>query len=289
MAHARSARCGGRSRLFALAAAMLAGACGGAQEPAPRATQPMPRRPSILLVTLDTTRADAIGPEASGVETPAFNALAARGLRFRQAYATVPETLPSHASMMTGLYPAGHGVHENARYLAAEHPVARRAARSRPAIARPPSSPASSWRAASASPAGSTSTTTSCRRGEPSGRARETTDRALALPGRGSARGPLFLWVHYFDPHAPYAPPEPFRSRYARQPYLGEVAAMDEQLGRLVRGLRAAGAGAGRDRRRRATTARGSATTARPSTGTSSTSRRCTCPCCSSGRASRRA
>ena len=68
-------------------------------------------RPSILLVTLDTTRADAIGPDAHGVETPAFNAFAARGRRFTQAYATVPETLPSHTSMMTGLYPAGHGVH----------------------------------------------------------------------------------------------------------------------------------------------------------------------------------
>jgi arylsulfatase A-like enzyme len=68
------------------------GAAGG-----PPAAAPFPR-PSILLVTLDTTRADAIGPEAKGVETPAFNALAARGRRFRQAYATVPETLPSHAS-----------------------------------------------------------------------------------------------------------------------------------------------------------------------------------------------
>jgi choline-sulfatase len=80
-------------------------------------------RPSILLVTLDTTRADAIGPEAAGVQTPSFNAIAARGLRFRQAYATVPETLPSHASIMTGLYAAGHGIHENARFLSASHPV----------------------------------------------------------------------------------------------------------------------------------------------------------------------
>ena len=86
----------------------------GQQPPAPAA------RPSILLVTLDTTRADAIGPGAQGIETPAFNALAARGRRFRQAYATVPETLPSHSSMMTGLYPAGHGVHENARFLGAD-------------------------------------------------------------------------------------------------------------------------------------------------------------------------
>src|SRR6266496_1255075 len=64
-----------------------------------------------------------IGPEATGIDTPAFSELAARGCRFRQAYATVPETLPSHASMMTGLYPAGHGVHENARYLSGGRPV----------------------------------------------------------------------------------------------------------------------------------------------------------------------
>ncbi|MDQ2978655.1 MAG: alkaline phosphatase family protein, partial [Acidobacteriota bacterium] len=103
---------------------MLFGACGKAPEKEPvsggaaatRAPARPRQRPSILLVTLDTTRADAIGPEARDVQTPAFDALAARGLRYRQAYATVPETLPSHASMMTGLYPAGHGVHENARY-----------------------------------------------------------------------------------------------------------------------------------------------------------------------------
>jgi arylsulfatase A-like enzyme len=80
-------------------------------------------RPSILLVTLDTTRADAIGPDANGITTPSFNALAARGRRFRQAYATAPETLPSHSSIMTGLYPAGHGIHENARTLPDTHPV----------------------------------------------------------------------------------------------------------------------------------------------------------------------
>src|SRR5215212_10680143 len=80
-------------------------------------TQPVVR-PSILLVTLDTTRADAIGPD-----TPSFNALAARGRRFTQAYATVPQTLPSHTSMLTGMYPGGHGLHENARYLGASQPL----------------------------------------------------------------------------------------------------------------------------------------------------------------------
>ena len=102
----------------------LSAGCGGAGEK----TAGVPAsKPSILLITLDTTRADAIGPEASGVETPAFNALAARGRRFRQAYATVPETLPSHISMMTGLYP---GRARRAR---------ERAARSQPCIRSPPS------------------------------------------------------------------------------------------------------------------------------------------------------
>ena len=73
--------------------------------------------------------------------------------------------------------------------------------------------------------------------------AAQTTDRALALlkesgaasPGAMSASAaPLFVWVHYFDPHTPYAPAEPYRAQYAKQPYLGEVAAMDAQLGRLA-------------------------------------------------------
>jgi choline-sulfatase len=183
-------------------------------------------------VTLDTTRADAIGPEARGIDTPAFDALAGRGRRFRQAYTTVPETLPSHSSMLTGLYPAGHGVHENARYLSRDRPVL--AERLREA----------GYRTAAFVSSFVLARRFGLARGFdvyddelPAGRAertaRETTDRALAYLDRRSPQ-PLLLWVHYFDPHAPYTPPEPFRSRYPKAPYLGEVAAMDEQLGRLV-------------------------------------------------------
>jgi choline-sulfatase len=207
---------------------LLAG-CARTEKPASVAAA----RPSILLVTLDTTRADAIGPEAVGIETPGFDSLASRGRRFRQAYATVPETLPSHCSMMTGLYPAGHGVHENARYLAADHPVlAERLRQAGYRTAAFVSSFALARRFGLARgfpvydddlPAGQAERT-----------ARETTERALAYLDRESRR-PLFLWVHYYDPHHPYIPPEPFRSRYRKNPYLGEVAAMDEQLGRLVR------------------------------------------------------
>jgi choline-sulfatase len=189
-------------------------------------------RPSILLVTLDTTRADAIGPDALGVETPSFDALAARGQRFRQAYATVPETLPSHTSMMTGLYPAGHGVHENARHLSERHVVL-----------------AERLREAGYRTSAFVSTFTLAHRFglargfdlydddlPPSASERPssaTTDAAIAQMSAGAGR-PLFMWVHYYDPHYPYAPPEPFRTKYAARPYLGEIAEMDLQLGRLV-------------------------------------------------------
>jgi choline-sulfatase len=229
-------------RALALSAALLLSACGPgrATDPAAGSATPAPR-PSILLVTLDTTRADAIGPEAAGVETPEFNALAARGRRFRQAYATVPETLPSHASMMTGLYPAGHGVHQNARSLGRVHPVL--AERLRGAGYRTVALVSSFVLARRFGLARGFDvyddglTAGSAERG-----AWETTERALAILG-GQTGPPLFLWVHYFDPHAPYTPPEPFRSRFAAKPYLGEIAAMDAQLGRLARAFEQRAAG----------------------------------------------
>jgi len=228
-------RHGGRTarivQALALAGAAFLGACGKA--PAPDASAARPAgRPSILLVTLDTTRADSIGPEAKGVETPAFDAVAARGVRFRQAYATAPETLPAHSSIMTGLYPAGHGVHENARFLSADHPVL--AARLHDA----------GYRTAAFVSAFVLARRFGLARGfdlydddMPAGRAertsRKTTDAALAALA-AEPDEPLFFWVHYYDPHAPYDPPEPYRARYAAHPYLGEIAAMDAQLGRLV-------------------------------------------------------
>ena len=222
----------GWRRALALAAAMLIGGCGTRPEPASKTGGGPSVRPSILLVTLDTTRADAIGPEAVGITTPAFNALAVRGLRFRQAYTTVPETLPSHVAMMTGLYPAGHGIHENGRYLARTQPVvAERLQQAGYRTAAFVSSFILARRFGLArgfdvyddeQPAGQSEST-----------ARETTDAVLAQLAQASPR-PLFLWVHYFDPHYPYEPPDPFRRQFSGKPYLGEVASMDAQLGRLV-------------------------------------------------------
>ena len=216
-----------------IAAAMLSAACGTSQTPQ-QAGPPSARvLPSILLVTLDTTRADAIGPDAVGIETPAFNAVAAKGKRFRQAYAAVPETLPSHASMMTGLYPAGHAIHENGRTVSSSQPLLAEQLRK------------AGYRTAAFVSSFILSRRFGLARGFdrydddlPAGReermAAATTDAALALLGGQPSTQPLFLWVHYFDPHAPYTPPEPFRTTYAKSPYLGEVASMDAQLGRLV-------------------------------------------------------
>lgn len=171
--------------------------------------------PHILLVTLDTTRADAIG-----ANTPSFNALAKRSRDFRYAYATAPQTLPSHSSMLTGLYPGGHRVHENARYLDAQYPLV-----------------AEKLQAAGYRTAAFVSAFPLARRfglargfetyddqsdaGQSERKAEATTDRALAWLGR--AQGPVFLWVHYYDPHFPYVPS-----------YAEEIKTMDAQLGRLL-------------------------------------------------------
>ncbi len=194
-------------------------------------TETPARRPSILLVTLDTTRYDAVGPDAKGVKTPSFDALVARGERFRWAYTPVPQTLPAHASMLTGLYPAGHGVHENSRQLAEDRPLVSERLKSE------------GYRTAAFVSSFAVARRFGLARGfdiydddfgdRVERSAGETSNRAIAYLSEKSD-APLFLWVHYYDPHWPYAPPEPFRARYAAQPYYGEIAYMDQQLGGLI-------------------------------------------------------
>ncbi len=219
-------------RLATLIASLaVASACDGSGRSTSESASRPAVMPSILLVTLDTTRADAIGPDARGLDTPGFNALVARGRRFRQAYATAPETLPSHSSMMTGLYPGGHGVHENARYLAGTHPVL--AARLKDAGYRTAAFVSSFILSRRFGLARGFDVYDDLLAGAQVERtSRETTDAALAYLGQASTQ-PLFLWVHYFDPHTPYTPPDGAARADARSRYLGEVAEMDRQLARL--------------------------------------------------------
>ena len=217
---------------------ILALAVAGCSPTSPVLTEPPPTHPAILLVTLDTTRADALGFENDKVRTPHLEALAARGVRFSQAYTTVPTTLPAHASIMTGLYPADHGIHENARTLANHHTLLGDLLRQRGystaafVSALPLSSQFGLARAFDHYDDDFGASSASGHAAERS--AGETTERALDYLNRQPSTKPLFLWVHYFDPHEPYAPPEPFRSQYPEDPYLGEIAYMDQELGRLL-------------------------------------------------------
>lgn len=215
--------------------ALLVAACSqesSGPETAPGTTKPpKPEQPSILLVTLDTTRADRLGIETDLVDTPHLEALAERGVYFEQAYSVTPTTLPSHTSMLTGLYPADHRVRENGRQVDKKLELLPTLLKGRgyDTAAFVSGFPLASefglsrgfdhYDDAFVSDAAERSAT-------------DTTELAVAwLKGKAS---PLFMWVHYFDPHEPYQPPEPFRLQYPGEPYLGEIAYMDRELGRLV-------------------------------------------------------
>jgi choline-sulfatase len=189
-------------------------------------------RPSILLVSLDTTRADCVGYETDAVETPVLDGLAARGTRFSQAWTTVPMTLPAHTSMLTGLYPSEHGIHENSRFLRDDRTLlAERLRDAGYATAAFVSGYPLKRRFGLAR--GFDHYDDEMGEGNSERSAAATTDRALSYL-ESNPQAPVFIWVHYFDPHDPYAPPEPFRSQYPSSPYLGEIAYMDRELGRLI-------------------------------------------------------
>jgi choline-sulfatase len=210
-------------------------------EQSPPMTEVEKTQPSILLVTLDTTRADSMGFESDAVETPTLDALAARGARFSQAWTTVPMTLPAHTSMLTGLYPSEHGIRENSRFLDDDRTLlAERLQDAGYATAAFVSGYPLKRRFGLAR--GFEHYDDDMGKGNAERAAGPTTQRALEYL-EAKARGPVFVWVHYFDPHDPYVPPEPYRSRYPSSPYLGEIAYMDQELGRLVEAFEARNAG----------------------------------------------
>ena len=220
---------------------VAAAACGRAQPAA------APARPNVLLVTIDTFRADRVG---TGV-APAIDRLAASGLRFTTARTTVPLTLPAHASIHTGLLPPAHGVRENGAPLGGTYPtlgrmlgeagydtaafvgafVLDRRFGLSPGFAtyddQIPRDPAATERLEAERPAAA------------------VVDRAIAwLAARPAPNpqppAPFLLWIHLYDPHAPYEAPAEYRAR-AATPYDAEIAYADAQLARLLERLRAQG------------------------------------------------
>ncbi|MGZ5475799.1 MAG: sulfatase, partial [Thermoanaerobaculia bacterium] len=197
--------------------------------------------PDVILITIDTLRADALGFAGNTrLRTPFLDNLAARGIVFTNAHAHNVVTLPSHANILTGLYPYQHGIRDNAGFrLDARHPTLG-------AMMKPPGYTTAAF--VSAFPLDS-------RFGLNAGfdvyddRYREASDPldfvvqerpaaetlAAAQKWYDSAAGKKkFLWIHLFDPHAPYDPPSPWREQYRDAPYLGEVAYVDDQLGRFL-------------------------------------------------------
>ncbi len=194
---------------------------------------------NVLLITIDTLRADALGSYGGRARTPNLDRLASAGVRFTFAHAHAVVTLPSHASILTGRYPFDHGVRDNAGFrldnkagTLAEMAKAKGMATGAFVGAFPLDrqfglaqgfdvyddligrSQAGSDFAFSERPAG------------------DVVARARAWIA--AQQGPWLAWVHVFDPHSPYAPPPPYAAEYARDPYAGEVAYTDSALGPLL-------------------------------------------------------
>jgi arylsulfatase A-like enzyme/Tfp pilus assembly protein PilF len=177
--------------------------------------------------------------------TPVLDALAARGIRFESAASTVPLTGPSHATLLTGLYPPQHGVRDNVVFVL--DPGRRTLAEilkdagyeTAAFVAAYPVAAAFGFRQGFSvfrekfkdSPVPGAGAQR---------RADDVADDVLSwLPTRG--KGPFFAWVHFYDPHAPYDPPEPFAREFEGHAYDGEVAFADHHLGRILEALAAAG------------------------------------------------
>jgi choline-sulfatase len=205
-----------------------------------------PARPSVLLVTIDTLRADHVGAYGhTTAATPALDGLAAHGVRFANAHAAAPLTGPSHASILTGEYPPVHGVRENVNFLVdPRHPnLAERLKAAGYATgafigAYPVAAAFGFGRGFDVFDEGLHPNPGIGQGAERPGN--EVADAAVAWLQARDAR-PFLAWVHFYDPHLPYAPPPPFRERFARDPYDGEIAFADAQLARLLAALHEAG------------------------------------------------
>ena len=253
-------------RAFVVTVAFLS-AC---SRPAPQAELHPIANQNVLLITIDTLRADALGCYGGPAATPALDRLAADGVRFDFAHAHAVVTLTSHAGILTGTYPFQHGIRDNSGY--------RLPAGARTAATLLKSAGYDTAAFVGAFPLHSrfglnqgfdlyddrfgetraptefvmperpASTVVPLARQWIAEHGPSRSDGTGAAGGPGRARGagrsdgsatPWFVWVHLFDPHAPYRPPAPFDAHYAGRPYYGEVAATDAALAPLLDQVRA--------------------------------------------------
>ena len=211
---------------------------------------PAPRvPPSVLLVTIDTLRADRVGAYGGPAGlTPNIDALAAQGAVFEEALASVPLTLPSHATILSGLEPPHHGVRDNGTYVFPEgrETLATRLQAAGYATGAFMAAYVLDRRFGLAR--GFTHYDDAIDRRQEGASILESERRgetvvAAAEEWLGGQHGPYFAWVHLYDPHAPYDPPSPFREKHAGALYDGEVAYADACVGRLLEAARRPAAG----------------------------------------------
>src|SRR6202158_6117543 len=234
--------------LYLVASAMAGTAA--PQRPAPQ--PPKTVLPNVILITLDTTRADRMGFLGSerGL-TPNLDALARHSVVFTRAYSQVPLTTASHATILTGTYPQFHQVNDFGVPLAEDLPYA-------PYIFR-----GNGYHTAAFVGSLVLDPATRSAPGFERGfdtydagfhRRHQGEDRYQAIERRGGEvigrtlewltthhEGPFFIWVHLYDPHDPYDPPEPYKTKYAAAPYDGEIAYADAAVGKLLSWLRLRG------------------------------------------------
>ena len=196
---------------------------------------------NVLLVSIDTCRADRTSPYGyEDVKTPTLNALANEGILFEEAITPVPLTLPAHCSLFTGWHPARHGVRDNANYMLESDALTL----------------AEIFQENGYATAGFVATMLMSRqRGLDQGfdtfsdefppkayyalvptveRKAENIEAAVIEWLETNDRFPFFLFVHFYDPHLPYAPPSPWSKEYRHRPYVGEIAYVDYHLGQIL-------------------------------------------------------
>jgi arylsulfatase A-like enzyme len=194
---------------------------------------------NLLLITIDTLRADRLSCyESTRVQTPNIDRLAQKGALFFRAFANTPTTLPSHASILLGITPLHHGVHDNYNFVVheefltlAEH-LKNFGYSTGAIIGAHPLDSRFGLDQGFDTYDDDYDKLSSQKFAQGERQADDITKKAMEwLKGRES---PWFLWLHFYDPHDPYEPPEPFYSEYKDSLYDGEVAFMDSELGKLL-------------------------------------------------------
>jgi choline-sulfatase len=208
-----------------------------------------PGHPNVILITIDTLRADHLGCYGyKEIQTPTIDALAHDGVLFKHAISQVPLTWPSHAAILTGTYPFQNGVQDFTGHPLS--PQFRSVAQAFQQAGYATGAVVSSfvldrsWGLARGfdyyDDAFSAETFRQKDIGLVDRKAQESVSHALAWLKRTPKR-PFFLWLHLYDPHSPYDPPEPFRTQYRDHLYDGEIASADHELSRLILWLKQTG------------------------------------------------